>query len=348
VTNAAVNRHRAGVFASSLRDTRVDVPTALRLARLAGFGACLFSTAFDLSARLDRFEIDEWREAGTEAGVAVRVCCPNLHPYRTGEDRRLLAAGDGDAFTGLRRVFEASARLGGRDLTVIIGRIEDRFDRLTPWPAQLDAAAALLRRLAPVLRDTGIRLAIKTHEEISSFEAVRLVEAAGPDEFGIAYDPVNVLVNLEDPVRAAARVGHLTSQVMLEDAELDLVGEGARRLLCPIGEGVVDWPAVLAAVDRLAPEPPMFWIELHRGQFGVRPFDVDWLTNHGDLDLAEYAAAMSLIATSRRRLTPARLAHLEVTQARPTTRLPHAISASKALLARERREAHPTNHPPER
>jgi sugar phosphate isomerase/epimerase len=326
----------AGVFASSLRDTRLDVTGALELARTHGCSACMFGSAFELSPKLDPAELADRRAQAADYGIALHVAFPQIHPHRFGQDRDVLAAGDGDVLLGARRLLEASATLDGRDLTVIIGRIEDRFDPVVPWADQLATAGALLDRMAPMLRDTGLRFALKTHEEITSFEVVRLAERLGPDVAGIAFDPVNVLVNLEDPAAAAARVAGWTTQVMLEDAELDLAGDRARRLLCPLGEGVVDWQAVAGSLAALAPAPPHYWIELHRGQFSVYPYDARWLAHHPDLDVAEYAATLRLMLDSTDRITPSRRAGLEATQARPATRLAGAVTFSQIFSQEDR------------
>jgi len=321
---------RVGVFASSLRDVRVGPADALDLARLYGFDAIMFPSAFALSPRLDHGELAHWRDRGIQSGVEVHVASVNLHPHRLGQDRQLLRTGDGDALRGLRRAIEASAVLGPADMTAIVGRIEDRFDPIVPWAEQLSAASALLRRIAPVLRGAGMRLALKTHEEISTREVLRLLDAAGTAA-AIAFDPVNVLVTVEDPVLAARRVAPHATQVIVDDAELDARDGAAHRLLCPVGLGVVDWPAVVATTQA-AGAAPRFWVELHRGQFAIRPYDPTWLAGHPDVTLAEYAAVMRLVVTSTSRLTPHRRATLAAAQALPTSRLRDAIAACGPLL----------------
>jgi sugar phosphate isomerase/epimerase len=332
-----------GVFASSLRDVHTQPAEALDLARRNGFDAVMFSSAFALSPGLDHHELANWRDRGAHAGVELHVASVNLHPHRVGQDRLLLRAGDGDALRGLRRAIEASAVLGPPDMTAVVGRIEDRFDPLIPWPEQLSAASALLRRIAPVLRGAGMRLALKTHEEITTMEVLRLVEAAGTEAAAIAFDPVNALVTMEDPVSAATRIAAYATQVIVDDAELEASDGTARRLLCPVGQGVVDWSGAVTAT-RAAGRASRFWVELHRGQFAIRPYDQAWLAAHPDLEVHEYAAVMRLVAASTGRLTPQRRAGLAAAQARPTTRLHHAMAACGRLLSHPARPVGPA-HP---
>ncbi|OON33474.1 MULTISPECIES: sugar phosphate isomerase/epimerase [unclassified Micromonospora] len=320
---------RLGVFAGSLADERLDADTAIARAAGHGFAACLFGSVFEVSPTLDPGEIAARRDAAAERGVEVAVGSVNLHPFRVGQDARLLAAGDGDVRAGLARMVETSALLPGRELLVIVGRIEDRYDRLTPWPDQLDLTARLLRRLAPVLRDHGLRLALKTHEEITGGEVARLVDAVGADVACASLDPVNLLVNLEDPVVAAGRLGAAVAQLILDDAVLVLDGDTATRLLCPVGEGQVDWPAL---IDTLRPHSPTRWVELHRGQFTAAPFDPGWHADHPDLPLSDYAEVLRQAVRCTAALDPARLAGLRAQQARPTHRLAATTTAARSLL----------------
>jgi sugar phosphate isomerase/epimerase len=305
-TGPAVTAPGLGVHASSLADHRLDVPTALREAAARGFAACLFGSVFDLSPRLDPAEIADVNAIAAGQGVRVAVGSVSLHPWRAGADDRLLAAGDGDALSGLRRMLEASAMLAERDLLTIIGRVEDRYDRLIPWAEQLRAAGIMLRRLAPLLRDAGLRLLVKTHEEITADEVARLIDQVGDDVVGVALDPVNLLV-------------------------IVFAGGAARRLLCAVGDGIVDWPGVIATTR---PRAPTWWVELHRGQFTVAPFDPDWIAHHPGLTREALGEGVRQVCRSTRELGAGQIKRLYGVQARPARRLTATATAARELLAR--------------
>lgn len=63
----------------------------------------------------------------------------------------------------------------------------------------------------------GSRLLLKTHEEITSFEIVRIIEKVGADVIGVLLDPVNFVARLEEPIVYNARVAPYVRQVHLED-----------------------------------------------------------------------------------------------------------------------------------
>ncbi|MFD7159542.1 sugar phosphate isomerase/epimerase family protein [Kribbella sp. NPDC059898] len=326
-----MNAPRLGAYALSLADEDLTPVEVLRLAHDAGLGAVLFPTAFSLSPDLDEAELAEVRDHGTDLGVEVVAGFPNLHPHRLDDSVALLRAGDGDALRGFARLAAATDAFGVADVPVIIGLIEDRYARLVPWHRQLDAFVALTGVLRPILADHNLRLAVKTHEEISTYDVVRLVERCGEDLITVGFDPVNVLVNLEDPVAAAARVAPYTRHVYVDDALFAAAAGGADRLLCPVGDGLVDWPVVTDLIPP-AGRTVRYWIELHRGQFQVHPFDPEWMTNHPDLSVAEYATTVRAMSATPDQQA---LRVLQASQARPTSRLGRALEACERLGLRE-------------
>ncbi len=218
-----------------------------------------------------------------------------LHPPRDllgGPDRDPTLACLGDPATAVGRVLDAAAGLGLSDLFFMIGVLDDREDHALPWPDQLAAVAGFLADLRPRLRDLDLRLLLKTHEEISSFEAARLVEKVGPDRLGIAFDPVNVLVRLEEPTAAARRLAPYVAQVHLDDATLAMDGRLVRRHLALLGDGVLDWPEMLGL---LSPVPRL--IDLLRGQFALPALDPAFQRAQPDLAAGELAW---IIVTARR------------------------------------------------
>lgn len=323
-----------GVYAPSLSDAFISPGDAIIAAAKAGFTKCLFPSAFSLSSTLNPRVLAELQQQATDVGVSLAVGAPSLHPHRLNHDRALVDAGSGDALSGLERVLEVSAGLGSTELLTIVGRIEDRFDPVTPWRDQLEATVRLIETIAPALTRAGVRLAIKTHEEITTDETVWIVERTGSDVASIAFDPVNVLTRMEHPVLAAQRVAAMTSMVLVDDAEVLISGSRLRRLLCPVGDGVIDWPAVVDIVATAATPPVDYWIELHRGQFDTFPTDRQWLAAQPELEVAEYAAAMSLAIASSRLMDRPTAELLEATQARPNSRLAITGDAMRSVLAK--------------
>lgn len=304
---------------------------ALALASEAGFGGLLAASIFELSPTLDEKELAELRAIAADHDRTVVAGLPYLHPFRVGADASLREAGDGDAVRGLHRAIEEAARFDSPDLPFVLGYIEDRLDPMVPWREQLDAAAALFTRLAPCLREHGARLCIKTHEEITTFEIVELVERVGPDVLSVGFDPVNVVLRCEDPLAAARRIVPYTAHVYVDDCTLTAEGRAFRRWLTTPVDGALDWPA-LAATVRAARPDARFWVDLHKGQFTIEPYAPDWLAAMPDLDPDEYAAVLGLAVREDARWTGADRDRLAAAQSCPRDRLPAAIAGLTELL----------------
>jgi sugar phosphate isomerase/epimerase len=326
-----VRTRPVGIYQRSLPGgDQIDARAALVQTRELGLDGCIFASPLALSPSLDAGELRSVRALADDLGLALAVGVGRIHPYHFEREAVVLALGDGDFGAGLARLVRAASDIGCRDLWFSVGTLADRFDRSVPWSAQLAAVEAFLRRFAPVLRDAGCQLSLKTHEEITTFEVARLVEAIGPDLLGVSLDPVNVLARIEDPVAAARRVAAYVRHVHLDDAIVRFADGGLERKLYPIGEGVIDWPAILALLADRAPGA-RYWIELHRGQFRMPLFDRTWLAAQPDLTVAELAEVTRLAVESARKLVSGVIPPPDSYQAEPVRRLEPTRASLLAL-----------------
>lgn len=227
-------------------------------------------------------------QAARRKSMAVAAGAGTFNPANPKRCAALLRLGNGDVVAGLAKVIRAMPLLGAGTLFFVVGMIEDRNDPTVSWKDQLAGIVAGVRALENVIRGTGIRLLIKTHEEISSFEILRIIEAVGEDLLGIAHDPVNVVCRLEDPVSCTLRIAPYVEQVHLDDAYLTFDGPLMRRYLSPMGSGDLDWQTILS----FTPGKPI-WIEFHRGQFTMPVFDREWLADQKDMTLDDYRALLA-------------------------------------------------------
>lgn len=302
-----------GIVRSSLPEARnLSAGEVLDAAARQGLGGVLFNSLHDISPTLDPAEMQAVRRQADALGLYLSAGLGVVNPALPTRGRTLIEAGGGDLEAGVRRLIGLAADIGINDMFFVIGMIEDRFSETVSWQAQRDAVAALILRCAPLLRQRRSRLLIKTHEEITTAEIVALVERVGTELLGVAFDPVNVVCRLEDPVRAARRVGPYTAQVHVDDAVLAFEGAGIRRFLCPLGEGEIDWAAIGTAIPGVRR-----WIEMHSGQFAMPVFDPQWLALQPAVDLTEFAAVLAMASRFGNRA-------MSWDQAAPTSRLAQA------------------------
>jgi sugar phosphate isomerase/epimerase len=286
---------------------RADIPAAqtLTLAREHGLDGFFFPSPFNVSPTLDAGELREVRALADHLGLYLEVGIGRVNPLAASQSPEVLACGDGDYLRGLARLIRACHAIGCVEIGCLSGG--DRFSAAVPWADQLQAIRRCLASLAPLARDLGCHLNLETHEDITSFEVARVVEAVGPDALGITLDIANVVINAEDPVAATRRVAPYARQTHIEDVTLSFVDTGLWRTLRPCGEGVIDWDAVLGILGGVAPALNLS-IELHNGRFGMAIFDPAWLARHPDLTVAELAEVIRLARASAARVARGPLA----------------------------------------
>lgn len=270
-----------------------------------GLDGAFFRSAFALSPTLDQGELADVAAAAADLGLYLEVGVAKVNPFATPEAPEIRRLGEGDYVLGMERIIRAVTAVGITELWTATANYQfrirglyacDRFRTDVDWADQLAATVKVLDRVAPILRDTGSHLNIETHEEITSFEVVRLVEDAGPDAFGITFDTANVLVRGEDPLAAAERVAPYARLSHVRDVALHTTDDGIGRFLAPVGRGVIDWRALLSTLVA-APHPLTLSIEGVVGMTAEMPLYVNdprWWAGHPDLTDVEFARVRDL------------------------------------------------------
>lgn len=271
-----------------------------------GRAGVFFRTVLDVSPTLDRGFLREVKQRADDFGLYLEMGLGKINPYNTPEAPEVRDVGKGDYLLGMTRMIEATTEIGCTALwgdTANYQRHDwglhaiDRYRTDVTWEDQLDATRKFLLRLAPVLKDRGAVIAIETHEEITTAEIVRLVEAVGPDVAGVTLDLANVVVRGEDPVAATRRVAPYVRKTHMRDLILFERPMGLERQIRAIGDGLIDWQAVLDALFS-AGVNPNFTIENVWGsdKNQIPLFDPDWQALQPDAELGEI---LELIRLSR-------------------------------------------------
>jgi len=287
--------------------------------RELGIAGLFFRTVLQMSPTLDRGELRAIRQHADELGMYIETGLGKVNPYANPETPELRAVGDGDIVLGCRRIMEACAAIDCRELWTATASYKpafkgrwayDRFRTDVTWLEQLDATARFLKKLAPIARDLGIHLNLETHEEITSFELVRLVEGVGPDVTGIVFDTGNVLQRIEHPVWAARRVAPYVRQSHVKDALIAHTEGGLMYQMRPCGTGVVDFHGLLPIV---AAANPTLHLSIEndesledrpraRSRMRIEIDNPDFLAGHPDLTEEEKAAYLDMVAAYEQRI----------------------------------------------
>jgi len=236
---------------------------SLDLVRELGLGGLFFPTILDMSPTLDEAELCDIRAKADDLGLYLETGLGKINPFCSAEAPELRAAGDGDIIAGLTRMIELAARIGCHDLWISPGNFKaqypgrfanDRFRTDVTWAEQLAATEGVMQRIAPALRDHGTHMNMETHDEITSFEILRLIEAVGSDCTGVVFDTANGLQRGEHPVWAARRVAPFVRQTHIKDAYVARAPGGLDFQGRPCGEGIVEFAAILPILYQANPD----------------------------------------------------------------------------------------------
>jgi len=147
---------------------------------------------------------------------------------------------------GTVRTMVGGARLGG-DRRPLAGR----------WQSFLQEILAGLRQATLNAERAGVNLTVENHQDLTSEEMLWLCESIGSQRFGVTLDTGNPLATAEEPVNFARRVAPYVKNVHLKDYQVYMSTEGYRLVRCPLGQGVVDFPALFGILSATCPSIAM-------------------------------------------------------------------------------------------
>jgi len=293
-----------------LKDEHAPIGEVLEKAKNDGYEGVYYKSPVYVSPALDVGELRE-AAAGAEAlGLYVDFGIGRVNPYNATESPEIWLLGGGDYALALEKQIRAAAEMGAKELIGVTAGwrgghsgyyVNDRFRTDVTWEDQLLATTKFLKRLAPILRDTGSRINLETHEEITSYEVLRMIEEVGEDALGVAFDTANVLSRAEDPVAVAKRAAPYIHQMHAKDGILYFSENGLVRQLKASGQGIVDYPTIFAEIAKVNPGLHV-QVEDHKGLMHMDIYRQEWRDVHPDLNLAEVAELVRLAALCERRI----------------------------------------------
>jgi len=141
------------------------------------------------------------------------------------------------------------ARLMGADIMRIVA--SSLQFRNEPHGPQIDAVVKMLKESVKIAADAGIVLAIENHIDYTSEEIHQILQRVGSDRLKVNFDTGNTLRMMEDPVKAARRLGPYTVATHTKDLD-------ACRHVPPeewyffssvvVGTGLIDIPGIVRAL----------------------------------------------------------------------------------------------------
>lgn len=172
----------------------------------------------------------------------------------------------------MRRNLEVARRLGARLLRVVLTG--------AGWEPTSVELVAVIKSLLADLRAAGTAMAIENHFKLTPTELARLVNAVGDPLVGVCLDPLNSITRLVGVAETVDTLAPLTLSVHAKDAVVKRQGTGLHVSGCPLGEGLVDIPRVLAAVSESGRSPNVLvecWMDRLQDGTATRIQEEDWV-----------------------------------------------------------------------
>jgi sugar phosphate isomerase/epimerase len=302
-----------------------DFDAAYNRVKKFGFDGMYYKSPQYISENLDLGKLRAARQYANDLGLYLEFGLGRVNPYNTNESAKVWQLGGGDYRLALEKIIAAAAEIDCHELVGVTAGWKgqhtgyfcfDRFRTDVTWEDQLAATVKFLKVLAPTLRQYGSRVNLETHEEITSFEIIRIIEEVGADIVGVTFDTANVISRGEDPVAAAKRVAPYCHQTHAKDAILFYSKNGVTRQVKPCGMGVVNWSEVLPILFACNPVLNLT-VEDHKGYMPIDLFLEEWRRFHPDLNLAEMGELIRLARECDLKLNQGEIENIEDYEAIP-------------------------------
>jgi sugar phosphate isomerase/epimerase len=299
---------RVGIDSFTIRDLKLDAYQTLDYVKKLGLEGVQFGGMDELSKEADAGKLKDIHDYADAQGLyiysGVGVCNPVLVKGSLDEHRERIISD-----------IKAYAGVGWHELRSVICYSDENYNHPVPWKTHLAESINFIKSLRPVLEKYGSRVNLENHGD-STFDLLKVVEAAGPDICGICLDTANTLVNGEDPVLAAKRVAPYTHLTHTKDGITYFSENGVKRQGKAPGQGVVDFTKILPILGEYSPNLPLS-IEDHKWIFEFSIFNKDWIDKNPDLSPFELGQFVKLAWQTEKKLASGEIPNVDEYEAIP-------------------------------
>ncbi|MFB8370964.1 sugar phosphate isomerase/epimerase family protein [Pseudarthrobacter sp. NPDC055928] len=180
-----------------------------------------------------------------------------------------------EELSSLKKHVEIAAYMGAEVMRICGG---GRRTRLDVWDDHRRGLLPLLREATDYAEDRGVILALENHLDFTSDQIIEIVAEVGSDHLGICLDTTNQLRMLEEPQLAIRKMAPYAKACHFKDARPHLGDPQTFAFWpsVPVGDGIIDFPDALAALDE-------------SGFDGILALEIDYLhPEYPSLDEAIY------------------------------------------------------------
>ncbi|MFN3323994.1 MAG: sugar phosphate isomerase/epimerase family protein [Bryobacteraceae bacterium] len=130
----------------------------------------------------------------------------------------------------------------------------------------METAVTILREVRSQAMDAGVKIAIENHKELQAWQTRLVIETAGKEFVGSYLDTGNPVFVAEDPLTTVEELGPYAVTFHLRDSVVYEHPEGVAVQWVPLGEGTVDFKALVARAAEILPP-----VNIHCKPITARP-----------------------------------------------------------------------------
>lgn len=203
---------------------------------------------------------------------------------------------NGDPAAYLLQGLRISKAVGATSMRCFIGSPTDRaLIGQIPIARHMESTLAVLRKVRAEATDTGVRIAIENHGDLTARELRQLVETAGTDFTAVCLDTGNPVLLCEDPLLSLEVLAPYTVTTHIRDSVIFEHPRGCATQWVALGDGSLDWKRLTARCRELCPNAVM-QLEIITGRAPeVHPyFEAAFWKMFPDLPAADFARFVAL------------------------------------------------------
>jgi len=241
---------RLGLDSYSIRNLGWKAP------KLLDYTASLKLDAIQIS-NLNEYEslepeyLRKVKEQSARLAIQIDAGIGCICPTAAGWSPRFGDAGQ-YVLTGLR----VAKAIGSTSMRCFVGGPPDRRGTL-PIEAHIENAIKVLRAVRSQALDTGVKVAIENHGDVTAREVKTMIEEVGKDLLGSNLDTGNPMSVLEDPMLTLEILGPYVVTTHIRDSALYEHPRGAAFQWVALGDGSMDFPALVTLFKKACPQAAM-------------------------------------------------------------------------------------------
>jgi 3-oxoisoapionate decarboxylase len=187
-----------------------------------------------------------------------------------------------------------SVSLGGRRYEV--------FKDKPSYDTYAKTALQTLQWIAPILKKHKVKLGVENHKDWRADELAQTIKNIGSEWLGVTLDFGNSIALLEDPMQVVKTLAPYTVSAHIKDMGLDEYADGFLLSEVPMGQGMLDLPAMVAECRRHNPKLNFSLEMITRPPLQIPCFTDSYWATFGQVKGQELAKTLAMVRAKKKNL----------------------------------------------